>query len=625
MTSTPSLRAGLTATDVREALACSRAGCSCSRPGDLTHCPAHDDRTPSLSVRDGERAPLLTCHAGCASADVIASLRARGAWPDGERREETTRYPIRDLDGRTVAVHVRRDLSDGSKRISWERDGLAGLSGLRAASLPLYGIEYLRDAGPTDAVIVTEGEKAADALRARGFLALGTVTGAEGVPGDDTLRPLVGRSVILWPDADEPGQKHMRRIAERLATLGHGDVRMINWPDAPRGGDAADFRGSDDDLAALIQSCAPCVPSAPHSESGTHGAHEPRIVRLADVTPEPVDWLAEPYIAIGKVTLLEGDPGVGKSHVSLAIATAVAAGRGFPGMAQREPAPVLLLSAEDGLGDTIRPRLDGMSADVSRVFALDGPVTLDDAGFDFLDAQIGRLSPLLVIVDPIVAYLGGRVDLHRANEVREVTSRLAKLAERHGCAIVAVRHLTKSTAGRGIYRGIGSIDLTAAARSVLLVGADPETGERGVVQIKNNLAPFGSALGFALDADGFRWTEGCGLTAERLLAPDRDPESRAEQQSIETWLRDVLLDGEMAADEVKTEAASAGYAWRTVQRHREAAGVEYRRDGFGKDARYIWSLRPSALVQAQAARHARHARHDQERGTHGAHAETDDA
>jgi len=219
-------------------------------------------------------------------------------------------------------------------------------------------------------------------------------------------------------------------------------------------------------------------------ENADHGMHSTElsrrhdIVRLSDVTPEKVEFLSYPYIPLGKLTLLDGDPGVGKSTLSLAIAAGVTLGKGVPGMVKADPGNVLVLSCEDGLSDTIRPRLDASGADVQKVFALRGVMTLDEEGLEALTHHLTEIRPRLVIIDPLVGYLGGKVDMHKGNEVRQVTAGLAELAEEFHCSFLAIRHLTKGGRDKAIYRGIGSIDFTAAARSVLLAGTDPE-GQRG--------------------------------------------------------------------------------------------------------------------------------------------------
>jgi hypothetical protein len=256
-------------------------------------CPAHRDKKNSLSLGIGDDGQVLVhCHAGCETGMVLyhkglqfkdlfppkaervqsngaGQLRLAEALPAVAAYEEplkpaarvigTTRYAIRDPSGDIVAVHVRRDFDDGSKAMHWERpDGTKGLGGTRVESLPLYGIHML---GASPTVILVEGEKPAQALRDIGAPAVATVTGASGCPSDDSLRPLVGRTVILWPDNDDAGARHMDRVAEHLSTLGIKPNKLfqLGWPDAPLKGDAADFvarGGGRDELNALLNDCA---------------------------------------------------------------------------------------------------------------------------------------------------------------------------------------------------------------------------------------------------------------------------------------------------------------------------------------------------------------------------------
>lgn len=234
--------------------------------GWLARCPVHDDREPSLSLRDGGGGRLLWhCYGGCSQERVAEALRAAGVLPspspNGRAPAREVRYEVRDAAGALVAVHVRQNVL-GGKRLRWEQpDGTPGLNGRAVASLPLYGVEDLHVADPAAPVILVEGEPARDALTARGVLAVGTVCGAAATPGDDALRPLIGRPVLLWPDADEPGARHVERIAERLHALGHEDIRVVRWADAPPKGDAADFAGDADELHALLDAAAPWSPT----------------------------------------------------------------------------------------------------------------------------------------------------------------------------------------------------------------------------------------------------------------------------------------------------------------------------------------------------------------------------
>ncbi len=323
------------------------------------------------------------------------------------------------------------------------------------------------------------------------------------------------------------------------------------------------------------------------------------VLRMADVEPENVRWLWQPYIALGKLTLLEGDPGIGKSWITAALAAAVSRGRGLSGMEVDEPANVLMLSAEDGLADTLRPRLDAVGADVERVFALNEPLTFDGHGLLRLEVAIIEYKPLLLTVDPLFAFTGGKVDIHRANECRTITARLALIAEKHGCAIVAVRHLGKSRGlGHALNAGIGSIDLVAAARSVLLAGKDPDDeNKRAIAQIKSNLAPPGTAVGFTLRGGEFFWTGESDLTAERILSYAPSENERPALDEATEFLRDELSGGECDVALLKANSRRAGIQEITLRRAKERLGVKVRRQGFGKGGKWTWEL----PIDAQAA------------------------
>ncbi|MCC7103666.1 MAG: hypothetical protein IT307_00860, partial [Chloroflexi bacterium] len=233
-----------------------------------------------MSVGPGDRVPVVvSCLAGCPRGAVIDALRERHLWPEAERRNghapsgvaSMTRFEIKDAAGTLVAVHVRTDQADGSKSFAWRQPGgAAGLAGVRTADLPLFGSELLRYAAPGSRAVLVEGEKAAQALRGRGILAVASVTGASGAPSRASLAVLRDFGVVLWPDNDLPGRDHMNRIAQTLLGLGISP-RLVNWPGAPAKGDAADFVGSDVELAALLGAAAAWQPAATEAP----GAPEP--------------------------------------------------------------------------------------------------------------------------------------------------------------------------------------------------------------------------------------------------------------------------------------------------------------------------------------------------------------
>lgn len=240
--------------------------------GWMVICPCHVDTKPSLHISPGNGAgPLFYDFGGCKTDDILTEVGLR--WNDvlssqkvagrsaSRVSDEVTKYEIRDPDGKHVATHVRKDLPNGEKVVWWEQpDGTKGLKGMKVKVLPLYGVERLSTV-PTDVpVIVTEGEKAADALLSNGIVAVGTVTGSSGTPGNNALRPLLDRPIFLWPDNDDVGWEHMKRVGAFLLQLGHQNVRVIEWPGAPDKGDAANFfqlKGALREFHALRETAEP--------------------------------------------------------------------------------------------------------------------------------------------------------------------------------------------------------------------------------------------------------------------------------------------------------------------------------------------------------------------------------
>lgn len=606
---------------ILDALACGgRCDCQAAvrkgRGG--VHCPAHDDPSPSLSVEEKDGKVLVHCHAGCEQATVIEALRERGLWPSAPRARRNgagreVRHELRDENGAPVAVHVRRVGRDGKKIAGpwWE----GGLAGRRVETLPLYGVEHLRDLPDGAQIVVTEGEPACDALRALGVASVATVCGAAVTPDADVLRPLARLRVYLWPDRDGTGRAHMERIAARLHALG-AQPRIIGWPDAPPAGDAADFvaqGGTVEDVRALLDAAEPWEPGA-NDEAGD--CAEPVgglvTVRLSEVEREAVEWRWRGRLPAGKLTIIEGDPDAGKSYVSLAIATAVTTGAALPGDTENHPpADVLILTAEDGIADTVRPRAEDMGAELSRIEivqavreadGVDRHLTLD-RDLLHLEDKLARGGFGLVIIDPLNAYVGGAIDTHRDAAIRSLLTPLAQLAERCRVAIIVIMHLTKSARDRAIYRGQGSIAYIAAARVALLVGKHPTNeGERVVMCIKNNLELYPPALAFELEDGRFVWKGESALTADALLAPEKGDEERSALDDAKGFLRELLAAGPVAAEEVRREANSAGVAEPTLKRAKAALGVQARRrqDGFGGAKGYWeWVLPPQEDHDAQ--------------------------
>ncbi len=323
-----------------------------------------------------------------------------------------------------------------------------------------------------------------------------------------------------------------------------------------------------------------------------------KLISLSDVKPESVSWLWPGRIPFGKLTVLDGDPGLGKSTLTLDLAARLTTGRPLPDGASCEPASVVLLSAEDGLADTIRPRLDAAGADTSRVFAV--PVVSGPNGTEALPNLADHLPQIeeairakgagLLIVDPLMAYLGREVNSYRDQDVRGLLAPLAALAERTGASVVLVRHLRKGSRADGaLYAGGGSIGIAGAARSVLLVAKDPDDEARRIVAaVKSNLSRTPAALAYRVEEDregrafiAWEWAP-VEITADRLLAAAAEgEEERTVREEAAERLREILSSGPVAETTVRAElGVGRGFSERTYFRARRSVGAVASKSGF---------------------------------------------
>jgi len=335
----------------------------------------------------------------------------------------------------------------------------------------------------------------------------------------------------------------------------------------------------------------------------------PVMVRLSDVQPERVSWLWPGRLPAGKLVVLDGDPAVGKSTLATDWAARISTGTPWPDGAPCPAGSVLVLSAEDGLADTIRPRVDAAGGDPAKVFALTEIRYLDDGGqqrarsvtladVDSIRAAVVRVGARLIIVDVFMAYLPTRVDSHRDQDVRTVLGELAGLAEATGVCILLLRHLNKGTGGNPLYRGGGSIGIVGAARAAMIAAVDPDDETRRVLAVtKSNLAAMPPAMAYRLvdsPDDGCARVEWDGTTGHLAgdLLGHHDDDERTERDEAVEWLTTYLDDrgGEAPATEITKAAAQAlGLHVRTLRRARDRAGIDKRKAGFGGG--WTWYLR----------------------------------
>jgi len=402
--------------------------------------------------------------------------------------------------------------------------------------------------------------------------------------------------------------------------------------DRPEG--ATDFNdlaaqcGAEAVKQAIASASTPAMPEhQPGDSNAVAGDPASRIAYrcVSDIQAKPIRWLWHGRIARGKVSMLAGNPGLGKSQVTVSMAAVISTGRTWPVDRTRcERGNVIFLSAEDDPADTIRPRLEAAGADLSRVFILDAVVegyradggevmrafnlAKDMQRLGALLAEIGDVA--MIVIDPITAYLG-ETDSHKNAEIRALLSPLSDLAAKHGAAVVCVSHLNKSGGSEALMRVTGSMAFVAAARSAWIVAKDTENESRRLfLPLKNNIGNDQTGLAFAvqsaqvaspkglIDTSRVLWEpEAVTVTADEAMAPQGDPEERSAVDDARQFLADLLASGPVRAGQIKNDADGAGLNWRTVQRAADRLGVQRRKEGMAGG--WFWNLAPKATKNTE--------------------------
>ena len=313
---------------------------------------------------------------------------------------------------------------------------------------------------------------------------------------------------------------------------------------------------------------------------------ELKIISMDEVPVEEVEWLWYPYIPFGKLSIIHGDGGEGKTTLILQLAALLSRGEKLPcDSTEREPIKVIYQTAEDGLGDTIKPRLLAGNADCSQIKVIDE----SEATLTMLDERIEKAivetGARALILDPVQAYIGAKVDMNRANEVRAVLSQLGRIAGQYRCAIILVGHLNKAQGNKSNYRGLGSIDFQASARSVLIVGRIKDNPQvRVMAQDKSSLAPEGEAIAFELDKEnGFRWLGHYDISVDDLLSGI--PKEKKSEQA-ENLILEYLSKGRYPQKELVKKAQAMGISKRVLDEAKKALNVQSVKEG----SQWYWQL-----------------------------------
>ncbi|TXH50281.1 MAG: AAA family ATPase, partial [Desulfurellales bacterium] len=397
-----------------------------------------------------------------------------------------------------------------------------------------------------------------------------------------------GRDVVILPDNDEAGRKYAEKAARDLKEHARS-VFTLQLPGLEEGEDIVEWierGGTRDELLSLLRR-----------------TRMPNVRCMSEINWEEVDWLWDGFIPKSGITLLTGDPGTGKSTTVTSLIASITSGIPYPdGSEPSDTGNVLLFAVEDSPSQVVRPRLEAQGADVRNVYIVDELLQIN-SDIGKIREAIEAIDPLLIVFDPIMSFLGGKVDANRANEVREVMKLLDAITKERNIAMVVVRHTKKGSSNRGnpdllLYAGQGSIDFVALARSELQTRANPQNAEeRLLIQTKCNLGPLQKAQAYRIDEGRIEWLGERDITADSFHDAAAGTGSAAPALSeAKDFIRAVLKDGPMRSKDLADQAKENGISKGTLERAYKALGEEVEktlaRNGDGKQAWYTSLRKP---------------------------------
>lgn len=470
---------------ILEHQACGKRGCTCAaalrRGRGLTHCIYHADPGPSMNVKAIDGKLLIKCFAGCSQDNLVDALREAGIWPDAPDKPfvappqlRITHYPYCNANGDLVAVHVRKDLGNGRKTMPWQLpNGQTSRNGdLKSSDLPLYGLPTILERDDK-AVILVEGEKAADAVAAEGLVAATLAGGAGQIDFGLALEPLRGRVVLLWPDNDEPGRELMKRVAEHLTNIA-AKVQWLNVPGLPAKGDAADYFSADRDIAELrtyIGDELVLLDSLPPPERRF------KLLTAAELKnrPDP-EWLIDGVVQRDTLALVVGAQETYKSFVAIDMAMSIGEGLPWQGHACKQGTTVYV-SAEGGSGLGLRVQawetFNGIESKSCFFLADQAPQFLDGRQGGDVEELLLSLAdldppPVLIVVDTLARVMVG----HDENSTQDMGMLIAtadRLRQATGVTVVLVHHNNKLGGIRG------NTSLTGAVHTIIDFSREPNS------------------------------------------------------------------------------------------------------------------------------------------------------
>lgn len=564
-------------------------------------CPAHPDTKPSLSVSVGDGGKLLLrCHVGCTFEEIREVLdelpMPTAANSESKRKSKQNlgkciaTYNYHDESGELLYSQIRYA---GHEFRCNRPNGLGppiwNLSGVRMVLYRLPQLLMTLAAKPNEWIYIVEGEKDVDRLAKEDFTATCNFGGAEKWR-DEYSEFLRGRAVVIIPDNDEAGERHLAQVARSLTGIA-ASIKVLRLPGLPTKGDVSDWLAVEDNYPEELDRLARRAPEwQPEPDDGDILS----IMPIADVEAEEVTFLWHDRIPRGKLTIEDGNPDVGKTCIAIDISARLSSGRKMPyDDEQRPPGSVLFLTSEDGLGDTIRPRLDAAGADLDRVHVLDCDETFPTIpkSVDILQRTIEQYRIELVVLDPLVAFLDPSVDVYRDASVRQALSPLVACCASTGTAVLSIRHLNKNIGGSAITRGGGSIAFVATARSALVAGRDPDDPTRAVLaQVKGNLGPRVPSLSYRIVGCGnscrVEWLGESSYAADDLLATPGSPHKKLEEAV--DFLETKLTDGPRPVSDITTKAMEEGITPATLRRAEKELDLVKHKSGFRGG--WLWEL-----------------------------------